>query len=82
VQNELAVVDVRILVEMVDPVGVEQGGAAFDAVDGVAFLEQEFGQIRAILAGDASDQCGFSHAVIGSAVSGNGVQSIPNCGDI
>ena len=77
-QNELAVVDMRVLVEMVDPVGVEQGRAAFDAVDGVAFLEQEFGEIGTILAGDAGDQCGFAHGAKDDEVSGNGIRSIAN----
>ena len=49
----------RVLIQMVDAFGVEQRGAAFDAVDGVAFLEQEFGEIGAVLAGDAGDECGF-----------------------
>ena len=40
VQNELAVVDMRILIQMVDAVGVEQGRTALDAVDGVAFLSR------------------------------------------
>jgi hypothetical protein len=61
-EDEPAVGLVRVLVEMVDPLGVEQGGAAFNAVDGVAFVQQEFGEIRAVLAGDAGDQCGFAHS--------------------
>ena len=32
---------VAVLVEMVDLIGVEQAGAALDAVDEVAFLDQE-----------------------------------------
>ena len=55
VQDELAVVLVRILVQVVDAVGVEQGSAALDAVDFVALFQQEFGEVGAVLAGDAGD---------------------------
>lgn len=40
---------------MIDPLGVEKGGAALDAVHGVAFFEQKFGEVGAVLAGDACD---------------------------
>jgi hypothetical protein len=46
---------VRILVQVVDAVGVEQRGAPLDAVHLVALVEQELGQIGAVLAGDAGD---------------------------
>ena len=58
-QDEVAVVDVRILVQVVDAVGVEQRRAALDAVHLVALLEQELGQVGAILAGHARDQSDF-----------------------
>jgi hypothetical protein len=38
------------------PLGVEQRGAALDAVHLVALFQQELGQIGAVLAGDAGDQ--------------------------
>ena len=47
---------VRVAVEVVDAAGVEGAGAADDAVDFVAFGEQELGQIGAVLAGDAGDR--------------------------
>ena len=59
VQHEASVVDMRVLVEVVDPVGVEQAGAALDAVHLVAFFEQQLGQVGAVLAGHAGDQCCF-----------------------
>jgi hypothetical protein len=47
---------------VVDAIGVDQRCAALYAMDGIAFCEQQFGKISAILAGDASDQCGlFGH---------------------
>ena len=56
VQNEAAIGRMRVLVQMVNAAGIEAGRAAFDAMDFVAAFEQEFGQIRAILAGHAGDQ--------------------------
>ena len=64
--GEVAVVEidprlgvVEVLVEVVDPVGVEGAGPADEAVDLVALAEQEFGQVGAVLAGDAGDECFF-----------------------
>jgi hypothetical protein len=59
VENEIAVLLVGVLVEVVDAVGVEGGCPAFDAVDFIAFFQQEFGEVGAVLAGDAGDQCFF-----------------------
>lgn len=42
-QDEVFVLDVRILIKVVDAVGVEERGATFDAMHFVAFLEQKFG---------------------------------------
>ena len=47
---------VRVLVDRVEPAGVEAAGAADNAVDLVAFAEQELGEIRAVLAGDAGEE--------------------------
>ena len=55
-EDEALVRLVRILVEMLDPAGVERRRAALDAVDDIALVEQQFGQIGAVLAGDAGDQ--------------------------
>ena len=49
-------VDVRVGVKMVNAGSVERAGAANDAVDLVAFFQQQFGQITSVLAGDAGDQ--------------------------
>jgi hypothetical protein len=45
---------------MVQAPRVEGAGAADDAMHFVAFGQQEFGQVGAILAGDADDQGFFS----------------------
>ena len=47
---------VGVVVEVIDPVGVEARGAADDAVDLVPLLQQQLGQIGAILTRDPGDQ--------------------------
>ena len=54
---------VRVEVDVFEAFGVEGGGAADDAVDGVAFGEEEFREVGAVLAGDAGDERGFFHIV-------------------
>ncbi len=61
VENEAAVRFVRILVQVVDAVGIEERGAALDAVDDVALAEQEFGQVGAVLPGNTGDKRNFVH---------------------
>ena len=53
VQHEPRIFFVRVLIEMIDAIGVERRGAALDAVDAIALAEQEFGEISAILASGA-----------------------------
>ena len=48
------------------------GGAADHAVDLVALLQQELGQVAAVLAGDAGDQCAL-HVIAGS-IRSNGMK--------
>src|SRR6267378_551145 len=43
-----------------DAVGVEQRRPALDAVDDVALVEQQLGEVGAVLPGDAGDQSDFS----------------------
>jgi hypothetical protein len=54
-QYKVAVFLVRVLVEMVDAVCVKQRGPTLDAVDDIAFGEQEFCQVGAVLAGYSGD---------------------------
>src|SRR5690606_27013860 len=54
----------EIVIEMIDPPGVERRRPPFDAVDLVSFAEKKVRKIRAVLAGRAEDQCDFpGHAV-------------------
>jgi hypothetical protein len=59
VQLEAGIVNVRVLVDVVHPLGVERAGAALDAVHDVAFLQQQFSQVAAVLAGDAGNEGDF-----------------------
>jgi len=43
----------RILIEMIDPLGILTTGTAFYTVYFVTFFKQKFGQIRSILAGNS-----------------------------
>ena len=52
---------VRVVVEVVDAIGVEEAGPALDAVHDVALVEQELGQVGAVLPGDAGDECRLRH---------------------
>ena len=45
-----------ILVEVVNPAGVEATGTALDAVYLITLLQQELSQIAAVLAGDACNE--------------------------
>jgi hypothetical protein len=58
-QDEVALGLMRILVEMVDPLGVKGRSAAFEAVNFIAFREKEFRQVRSILPGNPGDQRAF-----------------------
>ena len=67
VQEEAHILFMPVAVEVVDAIGVEQAGAALDAVDDVALVEQEFGQVGTVLAGDAGDEGDFGlfcHGVV------------------
>src|ERR1700722_13397698 len=55
-QLETDVFLVRILVQVIDSIGIERGCAALDAMNEVPLVEQEFGEIRAILSRNARDQ--------------------------
>ena len=43
VQDKIAVADVRVLIEMVYPRRIQQGGPSLDAVYFIPFFKQEFG---------------------------------------
>ena len=55
VEHELLLRHVRVLVDVIHPLGVEQRGAPFDAMYLIALVQQQSGQISAVLSGDAGD---------------------------
>ncbi|CCK07648.1 phytase family [Cronobacter sakazakii 696] len=61
VQVEFRVAAVRILVDMVNALGIEGRRAAFDTVDFITFLKQKLSQIGAILSGYAGNESNFTH---------------------
>ena len=46
----------RILIKVIDAAGIECGGATYDPVNFIAFLEEKLRKIGTILARDARDQ--------------------------
>ena len=50
---------VTVLIEMIDTVGIEKRGPTLDAVNRVAFFQQQLGKIGAVLAGDTGDKGDF-----------------------
>jgi hypothetical protein len=56
-EDQPAVRRLRVLVQMIDTLGIEQRTAPLDAVDFVSLVEQVFAQVRTVLAGDAGNQC-------------------------
>src|SRR6478735_9010279 len=61
-QNEPAFGHMRVLIQVVDPLRVEERRAALDPMHHIALLQQKFGQIGAVLPGNARDQRSFLHA--------------------
>src|SRR3954466_6854359 len=53
--------NVRILIQMIYPVSIEQQGAALEAAHFIACAQQIFRKIGAVLTGHAGDQGNFSH---------------------
>ena len=61
--RELRVSFVRVLVQVLDPVGVEGGRTPDQTVDLVPLREKQLGQVRPVLPGDPGDERLFAHAL-------------------
>jgi hypothetical protein len=59
VHEEFRVVFVPVGEQVIDTLGIETARAALDAMDFIAFTEEQLGQVRAVLAGDAGDESSF-----------------------
>ena len=55
--------EVRIVIEVIDAIGVEQACPADQTVHLVALGEQKLGQVRAILPGNTRDQGALCHCL-------------------
>ena len=60
VKHKAGIGSVRVLVDMIDTLGVEGARAAFNAVNFVALREQEFREICSVLACNACDEGNFT----------------------
>jgi hypothetical protein len=58
-EEEADAVNMAILVEVIDAACIEGACAADDAVDFVALVEEEIGEVGTVLAGDAGDERSF-----------------------
>ncbi len=56
-QVELGLGKMRILIDVIDSVGVEGAGPADNSMDLVAFAEEQLSQITTVLACDTGYQC-------------------------
>jgi hypothetical protein len=61
VKNKPEVFLVGVLIEMVNPLRVEERGAALDAVHLVPLGREKFSQVGAVLAGDSCDERSLVH---------------------
>src|ERR1051325_4650461 len=61
VQKEAGAFDLRIGINVVEPAAVERADAADQAMNLIAFGEQQLGQVRAVLAGNSRDESLFWH---------------------
>ena len=59
VQEKTLVQQSRLMVKVVNAKGVEGAASADDAVYLVAFVQEQLGEVTAVLAGDAGNQCGL-----------------------
>src|SRR5260370_31375261 len=68
VQEHPRLARMRVVINGVEPACIEGAGPANDAMHLVTFGEEQLGQITAVLAGDARNQCFLAHKSEGSRV--------------
>ena len=54
-EGEIPVLDVGVLIDMVYPLGIEEGTAPFQSVYHIPFFQEELAQVGTILSGDTSN---------------------------
>ena len=77
VQEERHIAGVRVFVEMVDARGVERGRPPLDAMHRVAEAKQIFGEIGAVLPGDAGEERNAPFRILNSHVHSNKAPGLP-----
>src|SRR4051794_14670741 len=60
-KKERLVVDRLVIAQMLDPRAQQVAGPPDNAMDPVPLVEEELGQIRAVLASDTGDKCDLLH---------------------
>jgi len=68
-QRKLLVFDMRVLVDVFDPPGVEGGRPPLHAVNFIALVEQQLCQIGPVLPGHTRDQRAFPLVIVSHAYS-------------
>ena len=68
VQDEIAMLQVRILVDMVYPLGIEHRCTALDAMNDVSLLQKILAQVGSVLSGHAGYKSSFRHRQVFSKV--------------
>ncbi|MOA38401.1 hypothetical protein D3C78_1600830 [compost metagenome] len=56
-QRQVVPFIMRVMVEVVDTVGIEQRTPTFNTMYCIAFTQQQFREVSAVLSGDARNQC-------------------------
>ena len=59
--EEIAGDEFDIVLQMTDALEIQRGTSANHANDVVTLVEEQFGEIGAVLASDSSDECSFGH---------------------
>src|SRR6267142_3992711 len=78
-QQERHIAGVRILIKMSDARGVERGCAPLDAMYGIAEAEQIFGEIGAVLPGNAGKQRNAPFRILNRHVYPNNAPGLAKC---
>ena len=60
-QNEVTIINVRVLVQMINPVRIEHRGPALKPMNLIPLLQQKLCQIRPILPCNTGNQCLLFH---------------------
>jgi hypothetical protein len=77
VQQERHITGVRVLIEMIDARGIERGRPPLDAVYGIAEAKQIFGEIGAVLPGDAGEKGNAPFRILNSHTHSNKAPILP-----